>query len=183
MSLTTLVPAPKASAINTGLNSCPTSDLIRRYGFPRPHNSIDDECRAASATFWQGRMVTESVGPYSVTGHKEAVRLLRHSLAAVKAAKPELYRALSSAGMLCVRWVRGHRGVLSNHSLGLAIDFKIHGVLDPYGDGKCQVGLLELYKVMKRFGWYWGAEFRKEDAMHFEVSAQKVYEWIREGKF
>lgn len=73
--------------------------------------------------------------------------------------------------------------MLSNHGLGLAVDFTIEGRLDTRGDGKVLRGMLELYAILKRFGWYWGAEFPVEDSMHFEVSAEKVAEWEKAGEF
>jgi hypothetical protein len=128
-------------------------------------------------------MVTENVGPFRVTGHRMAVAQLRAALEEVHNVFPLLYSKLSSAGMLCVRHVRGNPGVPSNHSLGLAIDFRIDGLLDPYGDGLCQKGLIDLYSVLKKYGFYWGAEFRKEDAMHFEISDELVRKWIAMGVF
>lgn len=127
-------------------------------------------------------MVTADVGSFRVTGHRKAVELLRDSLSKVRARKPELYAAIGTAGMLCCRNVRGAR-VPSNHSLGLAIDFTIGGVLDRRGDGLVQAGLVELYSVLKGDGWFWGAEFRVEDAMHFEVSYEVIRRWIAEGVF
>lgn len=180
MNLRELLPVPADEAINGGKTSCPTAMLIKRFGMPRA--AIGENCQPPTATFWKSRMVTENVGPFKVTGHRKAVALLKESLAAVKAEKPELYASLGTAGMLCVRKVRGG-SALSNHGLGLAIDFTIGGVLDPRGDDKVQRGLVELYSIMKRFGWYWGAEFRIEDAMHFEVSAEKVREWMEAGAF
>lgn len=179
--LTQLVKAPPSFSINRGMRPCPTLWLVRRYGMPRHHKQIDDQCRQPTSEFWAERMVAEDVGPFRVSGHRAAVELLRKSLDEVQNVDPVLYRELGSMGMLCVRWVRGHEGVLSNHSLGMAIDFTVAGVLDPYGDGLCQKGLIDLYRVMKQFGWYWGAGFRKEDSMHFEVSAKVVGDWIKRG--
>lgn len=177
--LTKLIPVP--ATINSGKSSCNTRLLVSKYG--PPTKRLTSECKNPTSKFWLGRMVTQDVGPFRVTGHIRAVELLGFTLKEVGRKYPELYKALSSAGMLCVRHVRGVPGVMSNHSLGLAIDFKIEGLLDPYGDGKCQQGLLDLYSVMKQFGWFWGASFRKEDAMHFEVSQELIDIWIREGQF
>jgi len=182
MSLTEEVPVPAAHLINGGMTPCPTSYLIRTYGMPR--SPLPPECgKSPTNPFWARRMVTESVGPFKATGHRLAVALLRDALAAVKEKRFDIYFALGSAGMLCVRHVRGHAGVPSNHSLGLAIDFTLGGKLDDYGDGMTQKGLLDLYGILKGFGFYWGAEFGKEDAMHFEVCGEQVMAWIREGKF
>ena len=40
----------------------------------------------------------------------------------------------------------------------------------------------EINVVIIRFckhGWYWGAAFRKEDAMHFEASKTLVESWSK----
>jgi hypothetical protein len=42
--------------------------------------------------------------------------------------------------------------------------------------------LLDLYGVMKGFGWFWGAEFRIEDGMHFEVGGEVIRQWINQGR-
>ena len=179
-----LLPVPAASAINTGVDPCPTSLIERKFGLPIT-GKLPADCAAPSAASvaWQKRFVLEDVGPFRVTGHKCAVALLRTTLSAVKTEKPKLYTALSSAGMLCMRHVRGIPGLPSNHCFGLAIDFYIEGKLDRRGDGKTYAGLLELYSIFKRFGWFWGAEFPTEDAMHFEVGSRVVRDWIAKGVF
>ena len=175
-----LVNIPPRDQINGGKRSCPTGMLVKRYGPPRQR--LTDDCEKVTAPFWKSRMVTKSVGPFRASGHRLAVALLTVSLAKVKLRHPELYKDLGSAGMLCCRRVRGSTA-LSNHGLGLAIDFNFRGRLDSRGDGKCQRAMLLLYSVMKEDGWYWGAEFPTEDSMHFEVSAEKVQEWIDAGIF
>lgn len=183
MSLTTLVPKPDADSINGNASACPTNELIRRYGWPRAYASIGSKCAAATSPFWATRMVTEDVGPFKVTGHRLAVAQLRLSLAALKSKYPEVYAALGTAGMLCVRWVRGHDGLLSNHGLGLAVDLTLAGSLDERGDDMVQAGMLKVYEVFKAQGWFWGAEFSVEDGMHFEISAELVRSWIKAGAF
>ena len=46
-----------------------------------------------------------------------------------------------------------------------------------------QRGLLDIYPVFLRHGFFWGAAFGREDAMHFEASDQLVRKWAAEGKF
>jgi hypothetical protein len=178
--LTEFVPCPPPESINTGVSPCPTNMLVKRRGMPRA--KLTDQCLSVTSIWWGHRMVTKNVGPFKVTGFDLAVELLTSSLATVKAKNPELYAALGSAGMLCCRHVRGVPGLLSNHALGMAIDFTIEGVLDTRGDGKVQRGLLDLYGVMKGFGWFWGAEFRIEDGMHFEVGGEVIRQWINQGR-
>lgn len=178
--LLTLLPIPGKDSINRGRRPCPTKKLVEKFGSPR--SVLTDDCMPVTSTFWKQRMKAMDVGPFRATGHRLALELLKTSLAKVKERHPELYAGLGSAGMLCCRRVRGSKA-LSNHGLGLAIDFTFGGRLDARGDGKCQKALLTLYSVMKEDGWYWGAEFPTEDSMHFEVSAEKVQEWIDAGVF
>lgn len=179
---TRLVTPPHLSSVNEGVEPCPTTLLATRYGLPA--KSLPENCGGISdvtSQFWRVRMRTEDVGPFKATGYVWALELLRRGLADLKKANAELYGLLGSAGMLCVRHVRGRPGVPSNHCFGMAIDLTIAGRLDPYDDDRVQAGLIEVYSHLKRHGFYWGLEFRREDAMHFEVSGNKVREWIRTG--
>ncbi|MBD0362843.1 MAG: M15 family metallopeptidase, partial [Coleofasciculus sp. C3-bin4] len=97
--------------------------------------------------------------------------------------KPALYNQLGTAGMLCVRKVRGGSD-FSNHSWGTAIDIKINGRLDVVGDGRTQLGLKELYPYFYNEGFYWGAGYSgsREDSMHFEASRELVERWRVQGQ-
>lgn len=174
-----LVPVPDRAGINIGVSPCPTSLLVARFGAPR--SELTDECQATTSLFWRDRMVTESVGPFRVRGHHKAVAVFRDAFAALRAQAPELYARVGSMGMLCVRHVRGRPGVLSNHGLGMALDVTIDGQLDVRGDDLVQRGLLTIHDVFTTFGIYWGAGFRTEDAMHFEIGADVVKQWIQDG--
>jgi hypothetical protein len=162
-----------------GVRACPTSLLVARYGMPR--DDLTDRCQAATSPFWRERMVAASVGPFRVQGHRNAVGVLRDAFAALRTADPDLYDRVGTAGMLCVRHIRGRPGVLSNHGLGMAIDLTLDGRLDVRGDDLVQRGLIAVHDVFTRFGLYWGAGFRTEDAMHFEIGADLVEQWIRDG--
>jgi hypothetical protein len=175
----TLVPMPDRSSINIGVHPCPTHLLVSRHGSPR--EELTDRCQATTSPFWSDRMVTESVGPFRVRGHRKAVAVLRDAFAALRTTDPDLYGRIGTVGMLCVRHVRGRPGVLSNHALGMAIDLTIDGVLDTRGDDRVQRGLVTVHDVFTRFGIYWGAGFRTEDAMHFEMGADLVNAWLAEG--
>ncbi|KAK1868435.1 hypothetical protein I4F81_010922 [Pyropia yezoensis] len=69
----------------------------------------------------------------------------------------------------------------SNHSWGTAIDIQVAGRTDAMGDDAVYAGLAALYPHFEAEGWYWGAGFRREDAMHFEVSDERVREWAAAG--
>ena len=118
--------------------------------------------------------MTASVGPFRVTGLDIAVQSLARVMDSVRRHDPEVYAQLGTAGMLCCRFVRGSKTVLSNHSWGTAVDLTFGGEVDPRGDGKCQLGLLRVYRFFHQEGWYWGAGFPREDAMHFELADETV---------
>lgn len=174
------VPKPSPASINTGLSALPNSRLLTVIGAPASKKTND--CTAPTNAKLKKALVTESVGPFRVTGHRAAVASLRAVLADVKVASPELYALLGSAGMLCTRLVRGSSSTWSNHSWGFAVDLTIGGVLDNRGDNQVQQGLLDLYRHFRKHGWYWGAEFPTEDAMHFEVALETFNQWVKEGK-
>ncbi len=122
-------------------------------------------------------VVTESVGRFKATGLRPAVSSLQTALSQVQREQPALYAILGTAGMLCCRYVRGSQTAISNHSWGTAIDFTLNGVLDRRGDDQVQVGLTLMAPIMNQHGWYWGAAFRTEDAMHFEASQSLIAQW------
>ncbi len=82
---------------------------------------------------------------------------------------------LTWAGSFVPRYVRGRRGVLSNHSFGSAFD------INPEWNGLGRVpaivgqkgSIRELVKIANRNGFYWGGHFSRLDGMHFEVAIIK----------
>jgi hypothetical protein len=163
------------ASCNAKLSPANPRTLARLLGEPR--ESYGRDCQPPTSKEFARRIVyAVNVGPFKVTGEKLAVESLKLIMADIKANEPEIYAELGSAGMLCCRLVRGSKSAISNHSWGTAIDLTLSGVLDARGDGKVQRGLLAIYKYFHRHGWFWGAEFRIEDAMHFELSEQKVLE-------
>lgn len=192
MSLTN-VPTPPPDAINTGVRPCPTRRLVATYGPPaNPKLLTDRRClpQALMRDPWKRWMRTREIGPFRATGHRAFLDYLTQFHTWLKDRHPHLYGLLGAAGCLCPRYVRGAPGVLSNHALGLAIDYTIAGRLDVRGDSRTLQALLELYGEMKRFTayvdlppLYWGAGFRTEDSMHFEASAELVEWWERHGEF
>ncbi|WP_146202721.1 M15 family metallopeptidase [Deinococcus irradiatisoli] len=95
----------------------------------------------------------------------------------MKAENPALYAATGTAGMLCVRCIRGYPKVPSNHAFGAAIDLKMNGQLVPLNAPWAQKGTLDLYHYFHAEGWYWGADWDRPDSMHFEVSDEKMRIW------
>jgi hypothetical protein len=104
-------------------------------------------------------------------------------MAEIQQQEPEVYNALGTAGMQCARFVRNSTTTISNHSWGTAIDLTLQGRLDVRGDNRVQLGLAKIAPIFNRHGWFWGAGFRTEDGMHFEVSDEKIRAWHAAGMF
>jgi hypothetical protein len=149
--------------------------MIKHLGQPRENYASD--CKPVTNPVLKRHMTTGSVGRFRVTGLSPAVQSLNTALAQVQREQPAVYEALGTAGMLCCRLIRGSATGISNHSWGTAIDFTLNGVLDKRSDNKVQVGLTLIASIMNQHGWYWGAAFRTEDAMHFEASQSLVMQW------
>lgn len=178
MSLTQEVAVP--ANINPGLTYTPNKLALALLGNPR--SSYDTECRPVTNTALAKKMVSGvNVGPFGVTGFGLAVDSLKLVMADIKEEQREVHDALSSAGMLCCRLVRGSKTAISNHSWGLAIDLKINNVLDDRGNNKVQIGLTLIAPIFNRHGWFWGAGYPTEDGMHFEISEQKLRGWQKDG--
>jgi hypothetical protein len=181
-----LLPRPSPESINSGLSNLKASTCLRVFGEPAKEKSVNGS--EVTSPKLKKALVAEDLDlPYDgkaskVRGHRMAVESLKRVLYNVERADPELREALGHAGMLNARLVRGSKSTWSNHSWGFAIDITINGFLDARGDNKVQAGLLTLYKYFRAEGWFWGAEFNTEDAMHFEVAEETFLRWEREGK-
>ncbi|HEX8683115.1 MAG TPA: peptidoglycan-binding protein [Ardenticatenaceae bacterium] len=103
-------------------------------------------------------------------------------MAEIKRGDPALHNRLGTSGMLCVRRIANSPNT-SNHSWGIAVDLKVDGRVDPPGNGRTFPELLEISSIFNRHGWYWGAEFPHEDAMHFEISLERMQQWHDDGRF
>jgi hypothetical protein len=125
-----------------------------------------------------------SVGPFRVRGLRPAVASLTEIMAEIRAVSPDAHAGLGSAGMLCARLVRNTTtNAISNHSWGSAIDLTLDGVLDTRGDNLVQEGLTRIAPIFNQHGWFWGAGFRTEDAMHFEAGDALIRQWHDDGAF
>ncbi len=167
--------APAPSSINSGLSPARPATLRRLLGEPRA--DYTSQCQAVTNPSIARRLVTRDVGPFRVTGLDVAVSSLLRVMALVRQHRPDAYDVIGTAGMLCARLVRGSQSTPSNHSWGTAIDLTFAGRLDPLGDGTVQQGLLAVYPYFHREGWFWGAEFRREDGMHFALAAETI-RWL-----
>lgn len=174
-----LVPKPSAASVNGGRNACKASTLRKVLGEPRPAKDYGTDCKPITNPAIKKDIVTEDVGPFRLTGHRRFLAMCRAAFAALKAEHPDVYALVGSMGCLCCRLVRGSKTSVSNHSWGTALDITIGGTLDTRGDDKVQAGLLVVYSVFKRFGFYWGVEFSVEDGMHLEASNETVLSWAK----
>lgn len=171
------------SPINSGMTPTTATYMKSVLGVP---GELTTDCSSVTNANLKKLIVSEkdsNVGPFKVYGLKPAVNALKGIFAAVKRDKPELYNQLGTAGMLCVRKVRGGSD-FSNHSWGTAIDMKMNGKLDAVGDGKTQLGLKELEPYFRAQKFYWGAGFggAREDSMHFEASKELMESWKAGGQ-
>lgn len=166
--------------INNGLNVARPSYLTEKLG--RPRENLGDTCQSMTNPRLLDLLVLEEVGPIRVRMLKPAAESLQRIFENIRATDQDLYDRINTAGSLCVRRIRGSKNSVSTHSFGLALDINIDGHLDTLGDGKTQLGLTIIADFFNDEGWVWGASFGREDSMHFEVSRQKLDEWLAEGK-
>ncbi|MFZ0365382.1 MAG: M15 family metallopeptidase [Candidatus Cybelea sp.] len=170
------VPIP--SGINSGLSFASQATMLTNLGNP---GTPDPGCGPVSAAL-QPLMKTANVGPFQVTGLGPAVDALTRVFSAVQSAKPDLYAVLGTAGMLCVRYVRGSTTNFSNHAWGTAIDMTIGGVLTARGSTTVTQGLVDLAPFMAAESFFWGAGFSPTpDGMHFEASNELISQWKANG--
>ncbi len=131
-------------------------------------------------------LITENVGPFSVTGLKPVIDTLKKIFAEVEKKDPKLYSQLSNEGMLCVRPKKKNgkyrMGTWSNHAWGAAIDIRTKTQDDKQGDNCTLPELSKLYPYFHQEGFYWGAGYSStEDSMHFEASTELLQKWRTQG--
>jgi D-alanyl-D-alanine carboxypeptidase-like protein len=165
--------------VNLGLTNSGSEFLMKLFGPPR--DVLTDQCEEMTNPLLRDMIKLEDVGPVRVQMLAPAILSLRQVFKNVQIFEPELYARLSTAGSLCVRYVRGIPGAASTHAYGLSVDLNVDGMLDSLGDGRTQLGLILLADFFNKEGWYWGAGFSREDSMHFQVSKEKILQWKRQG--
>ncbi|EHR72284.1 hypothetical protein BurJ1DRAFT_3476 [Burkholderiales bacterium JOSHI_001] len=181
-SLARPVPKPAPGTINQGLAAVSNAYMLQKFGAPRSDGVYPRECNAppTNPRLRGKNMPRDTVGPFTVTGLLPAVLSLKAVMADIAREQPEVYKVLGTAGMLCCRLQRGSNTAISNHSWGTAVDLTIAGVLDTRGNNTVQYGLTLIAPIFNRHGWYWGAAFGTEDAMHFEGSRQLIDDWAKQ---
>ena len=166
--------------LNKGLTVPTPTFMIDKFGPPRDDLSAD--CQPMTNPRLSALLVDATVGPVQVKMLKPAIESLQAVFNNIQRADPELYARINTSGSLCVRFIRGSSTAVSNHSFGTAVDLNIDGKLDTLGDGRTQLGLTIMSDFFNSEGWVWGAAYGREDSMHFEVSEEKINEWIAAGK-
>jgi Putative peptidoglycan binding domain/D-alanyl-D-alanine carboxypeptidase len=167
-------------ALNAGVPSAKQATMLALLGNPR--SSFDTACREVTNPALKALIDIQSVGPFKVQGLRPAVASLKTILGEIQTKVPDVHAGLGSAGMLCARLVRGSNHAISNHSWGTAIDVTLDGILDTRGDNLVQEGLTRIAPIFNAHGWFWGAGFGTEDAMHFEASDDLIRKWHTEGQ-
>ncbi len=165
---------------NRGVTQPGNRIMLEVMGHPR--DSYSTNCQAVTNPKIKALLETRQIGPIRVTMVKPALESLERIYNQLKEDEPDLAAKLGTAGALCARLIRGSTRSVSNHSWGTAIDLKIEGKLDPFADGSTQFGLLLLAELFNEEGWFWGATYRREDSMHFEVGVETLKKWQSEGK-
>jgi hypothetical protein len=176
--ITKLIGVPPA--LNPGVSSAKQATMLALLGNPR--SSFDTTFREVTNPALKALIDIQSVGPFKVQGLRPAVASLKTILGEIQANVPDVHAGLGSAGMLCARLVRGSNHAISNHSWGTAIDVTLDGILDTRGDNLVQEGLTRIAPVFNAHGWFWGAGFGTEDAMHFEAGDDLIRKWQTEGQ-
>ena len=147
----------------------------------RPRETLSDDCEPMTNPDLKALLVVEQVGPVRVQMLRPAAMSLARVFERIRETDQDLYDRINTSGSLCVRRIRGSQSRLSSHAFGLSIDLNIDGQLDNFTDGKTQLGLTILADFFHEEGWIWGAGFRREDSMHFEVSRELLETWRSEG--
>lgn len=165
--------------VNQQLQLANSTFLKETFGLPR--EDLTDSCQSMTNPRLESLLILEEVGPVRVRMLKPAIDSLRTVFDNIRRTDPDLFARINTAGSLCVRRIRGATSSASAHAYGLAVDLNIDGVLDTLGDGKTQLGLTILADFFRQEGWVWGAAWGREDSMHFEVSRDKIEEWLEQG--
>jgi D-alanyl-D-alanine carboxypeptidase-like protein len=170
---TDIVDIPPANTFNVNLNSASEATMLQVFGTPGQKTK---HCSPATGNF-KKRVVTQSVGPFRVTGLDVAVASLKAAFAEAEEQLPNVIAQVKTEGMLCVRHKRNNPNSFSNHSWGTAIDLRFgDDDVVPQGVKKTHLGNLQLAPFFNKHGWFWGAGFsgNSVDSMHFELSEEAV---------
>jgi hypothetical protein len=175
------VSIPPKQDLNAHLSSAREDTMIRILGTPGPKTP---SCSEPTGDFAR-RIVTRHVGPFRVRGYDAAVDSLERIFAEVRREHEDVFNAVQTEGMLCVRSRRHNPNRFSNHSWGCAIDLFFGSEAVPQGEPRTHRGTVALFPFFNKHGWYWGAEFSGDsvDTMHFELAEETILTLGRDGGF
>ena len=164
---------------NNGVTQSSNRVMLEVLGQPRAQ--YNTTCQSVTNANLKALMETRQIGPIRVTMIKPALDSLERIMGRLQETEPDIYASIGTAGALCVRLIRGSSSSISNHSWGTAVDLKLEGRLDGFGDGSTQFGLLIIAELFNEEGWFWGATYSREDSMHFEVGVESLRSWANAG--
>ena len=180
------VPISSIPSLNKGLTSASEATMIAMLG--RPREPLTTDCRNDQASPLVSRLMEtrRMTGNFGLTGIKPALDSAEAALTQVKNRHPDLIEELRTEGMLCVRHRKPTSGaaslLISNHSWGTAVDFRLNGSEAPGNTGSnVPRWLAILIPFLNRAGWYSGVGFTACDAMHFEVAEETIRRWHHDG--
>jgi hypothetical protein len=165
---------------NNGVTQPGNRVMLEVLGQPRAQYGTT--CQSVTNPDLRALLETRQIGPIRVTMVKPALDSLERIMGRLQETEPDIYASIGTAGALCVRLIRGSSSSISNHSWGTAIDLKLEGRLDGFGDGSTQFGLLIIAELFNEEGWFWGATYSREDSMHFEVGVETLRAWSASGQ-
>ncbi len=164
--------------LNVGLSYVDNDYMIKKLGNPRENYSQADQPITNKELKKLMYETAIDIGPFKVRGLKLAVESLKEIMKDVHIQYPDVYTALGNNGMLVCRYQRNSKTRISNHSWGGAIDLTLKKSGDARGDNKALHGLSLIAPIFNKHKWCWGAAFKIEDAMHFEVSRDLMDKWF-----
>jgi hypothetical protein len=170
--------------INTGLTSAKEPTMVSMLGSPRLPLTTSCQNDRASSLVLDLKETRTMTDLFRLTGITPALDDVQAVLSKAFAAFPDLAKVLSTEGMMCVRFRKPTSGIpstkISNHSWGTAVDLKIKGFDAPGNTGDTIPRFIAiLIPLFNEIGWYSGVAFR--DAMHFEVSEERIRTWADDG--
>ncbi len=171
--LTDRIPIPPKDTMNTGLSPANESTMLKKFGKPGP---LSKKCSNPTGKILKRIKFGVDVGPFKVSGLDFAVESLRQIFLEVQQQMPDVFSAVKTTGMQCVRHRRKSTVLFSNHSFGTAIDLFFGKAVVGQGIHLTHRGNFLLFPIFNRHGWYWGAEFSGDfvDSMHFELAEETI---------
>lgn len=153
----------------------------------QPRESYENRCAEVTNPTLARHIDKRTLLRTRLKGLRPAVDSLERVLSRVERDHPDLHRRLGIMGMLCVRTMLGSATSLTNHAWGVAVDISVDGMMPAVGEvsdaaDPLFAALVEVALYFRDEGWYWGAGFSTARPYHFEISEERLQEWIAEGR-